>query len=107
MCGGKGMMMDPDAHPYHMNIIHHLPYGWSGCGNHSMWVWGLNQGRMASFGTQCSDPGFQPTSQIRAVMCGGNGMMTDPYALPLHMSVVITLHMFVADTRTIPCGFGA
>ena len=34
-----------------------------------------------------SDPGFQPTSQIWTGQCGGNGMMTDPYAHPQHMKV--------------------
>ena len=40
-------------------------------------------------------------------MCGGNVTKTDPYAHPLHISVVTTLHMLAVDAETIPCGFGA
>ncbi len=47
--GGNGMMMDPSAHQQLMNVLKHLVYVWSGCGNHSMWVWGLNQCTLTSF----------------------------------------------------------
>ncbi len=52
MYDGSGMMVDQSAHPQHtMNGLKHLVlvYGWSGCGNHSMWVLGLNQSTFASF----------------------------------------------------------
>ena len=42
-CGSSSMIVDPSAHPQHMNGLKHLLYAWSGCGNHSMWVWGLIQ----------------------------------------------------------------
>ena len=35
-----------------------------------------------------SDARFQPTCQIVANKCDGNGMMMDPYAHPQHMKVV-------------------
>ena len=41
--GGSGMMVDTSAHPQHMNILKLLVHVWSGCGNHSVCVWGLNQ----------------------------------------------------------------
>ena len=41
--GGSGTMVDPSAHQQPINVLKHLVYVWSGCGNHSMWVWGLNQ----------------------------------------------------------------
>jgi hypothetical protein len=41
--GSSGVMVDPSAHPHHMNGLKHLVYVWSGCGNHSMWVLGLIQ----------------------------------------------------------------
>jgi len=49
--GGSGMMVDQSAHPQpqHMNDLKYLVYVWSGCGNHSMWVLGLNQSTLASF----------------------------------------------------------
>jgi hypothetical protein len=37
------MMVDPSTHPQHMNGLKHLVYVYGGCGNHSIWVWGLNQ----------------------------------------------------------------
>ena len=40
---------DPSAHPQHMNDLKHLVCVWRGYGNHSMWVWGLNQCNMTSF----------------------------------------------------------
>jgi hypothetical protein len=45
------MMVDQSAHPQpqHMNDLKYLVYVWSGCGNHSMWVLGLNQSTLASF----------------------------------------------------------
>ncbi len=52
MYGGSGMMVDPSAHPQHtINSLKHLVlvYEWSGCGNHSMRVLGLNQSTLASF----------------------------------------------------------
>ncbi len=52
MYGGSGMMVDPSAHRQHtMDGLKHLVlvYVWSGCGNHSMWVLGLNQSTLASF----------------------------------------------------------
>ena len=48
-CGCNGMMMDPYAHPQHMKVVKHLSYDWRGWGNHSMWVWSLNQCTRASF----------------------------------------------------------
>jgi len=47
--GGNGMMMDPYPHPQHMKVVKHLSYNWRGGGNHSMWIWSLNQGTVASF----------------------------------------------------------
>jgi hypothetical protein len=43
------MMMDTNAHPQHMNVVKHFVYVLSGCGKHSMLVWGLNQCTMVSF----------------------------------------------------------
>jgi hypothetical protein len=40
--GSCGMMVDTSAHPLHLKRAKHLVYVWSGCGNHSMWVWGPN-----------------------------------------------------------------
>ena len=48
----NGMMVDSYPHPWHMKVIKHLSYHWSGCGNHYMWVWSLNQCTVASFGTK-------------------------------------------------------
>ncbi len=45
-CGG---VVNPSAHPQHMNDRKHLVYIWSGYGNHSMWIWGLNKCSMTSF----------------------------------------------------------
>ncbi len=39
----------PYPHPQHMKVVTHLVYVWSGCGNHSMWVWSLNHCTRASF----------------------------------------------------------
>ena len=47
--GGSGIMVYPSAHSQHMNVLKHLVYLRSGGGNHSMWVWGLNQCTMTSF----------------------------------------------------------
>ena len=49
--GGSGVMVDPSALPHHMNglKLKLLVYVWSGCGNHSMWVWGLNHCTLTSF----------------------------------------------------------
>jgi hypothetical protein len=47
--GGSGMMVDPSAHQQHMNGLKHLVYVWSGCGNHSRWVLGLNLCTLTSF----------------------------------------------------------
>ena len=47
--GGNGAKVDPSAHPQHMNGIKHLLYVWSGCENHIMWVWSLNQCTLTSF----------------------------------------------------------
>ena len=47
--GGSGMMVDPSAHPQHMNGLKHLVYVWSGCGNYSRWVRGLNHCTLTSF----------------------------------------------------------
>jgi hypothetical protein len=47
--GGSGVMVDPSAHPLHINGLKHNIYALSGCGNHSMWVWGLNQCTSTSF----------------------------------------------------------
>jgi hypothetical protein len=53
--GGNGMMMGPAAHSQLMKVLNHLVYVWSGCGNHSMWVWSLDQCTMILFSTQlCS-----------------------------------------------------
>ena len=53
MCGGNDCMMtDPCPHPLHVTIVNHLVYVWSGCGNHSMWVWSLNHCTRASFGAK-------------------------------------------------------
>jgi hypothetical protein len=43
------MLVDPFTHPQHMNDLKHLVCVWRGYGNHSMWVWGLNQCNMTSF----------------------------------------------------------
>ncbi len=47
--GYSCMMMDPSALPQHMNGLKHLVYVWSGCGNHYMWVRGLNHCTLTSF----------------------------------------------------------
>ncbi len=47
--GGSGVMVDPSPHPQHMNGLKHLVYVWSGCGSHSMWVFGLNRCTLTSF----------------------------------------------------------
>ena len=49
ICWYNGMMMDPYPHPQHMKVVKQLSYVWSGCGNHSMWVWSLNHCTRASF----------------------------------------------------------
>jgi hypothetical protein len=36
-------------HQLHMNVLKHPLYVWIRSGNHSMWVWGLNQCTMTSF----------------------------------------------------------
>ncbi len=47
--GGR-MTVDPSEHPQHMNILkQHLAYVLSGCGKHSMWIWGLNQCTLTSY----------------------------------------------------------
>jgi hypothetical protein len=47
---GNVFMVDPSAHQQLMNVLKHIAYvSWSGCGNHSMWVWGLNQCTLRSF----------------------------------------------------------
>jgi hypothetical protein len=33
------MVMDPSAHPQHMHIVKHLVHAYSGCENHSRWVY--------------------------------------------------------------------
>ena len=47
--GGSGMKVDPSANPLRINGLKHIVHVWSGCGNHSMWVWGLNQCTLTSF----------------------------------------------------------
>ncbi len=47
--GGSGVMVDPSAHPQHMNGLKRFVNVWSGCGNHSMWVWSLNYCTLSSF----------------------------------------------------------
>jgi hypothetical protein len=48
--GEGGTMVDQSAHdPQHTNVLKHLVNVWSECGNHSMWVWGLNQCTLTSF----------------------------------------------------------
>ena len=47
---GYGRMADPYPHPKHMKDMNHHSYAWSGCGNHSMWVWSLNCCMMPWFG---------------------------------------------------------
>ena len=49
--GGSGVMVDPSAHPQHMNGLKRFVNVWSGCGNHSMWVWSLNYCTLTSFVT--------------------------------------------------------
>jgi hypothetical protein len=49
MYGASGVMVDPSALPQHMNGLKLLVYIWSGCGNHSIWVWGLNHCTLTSF----------------------------------------------------------
>jgi hypothetical protein len=49
MCREYGMMMDPSAHPQHMNVLNHLEYVWRRCENHLMWVWSLNHCNMTLF----------------------------------------------------------
>ena len=53
----------------------------------AMWVWSLNQPTVVHL-VPSSDQGFQLTSQIWADMCGGYGMMMDPYPHPQHLKVV-------------------
>ena len=33
------------SHPQHMKVVKHLLYVWSGCDNHTMWLWSLNHCR--------------------------------------------------------------
>ena len=47
-----GMMTDPYPHPQHMKVVKHVVYIWSGCRNHSTWVWRLNHHTKASFSTK-------------------------------------------------------
>ena len=89
MKGGRnGMMMDPYPYPQHMKVVKYLSYVWTGCGNHSMWVWSVNHSAQGLHSTPTNDPGFQPTSQIWANKCGGSCMMMDPYPHPQHMKVI-------------------
>jgi hypothetical protein len=48
-CGGKSIMIDTPAHLQHMNVVNDFVYILSGCGKHSMLVWGMNQCSMVSF----------------------------------------------------------
>jgi hypothetical protein len=53
--GGDGMIMGPAAHPPLMKVLNHLVYVKSGCGNHFLWVWSLDQCTMILFSTEvCS-----------------------------------------------------
>ena len=40
-CHDNEVVMDPYAHPLHMNVVKHLVYVWPGCVIHSGWVWSL------------------------------------------------------------------
>jgi len=82
-------MMDPYPYPLQMKVVKRHVYVWRKSGIHSMWVWSrFNQCIMASFSTKQRPPGFQPTSQIWTIKCGGSGLMMDPYPHLLHMKVV-------------------
>jgi hypothetical protein len=47
--GEIGIMADSSAPPQHIYVPKLIIYVSSSCGNHSMWVWGLNQCTMTSF----------------------------------------------------------
>ena len=69
--GGNGIMVDPSAHPQHMNGLKDFVYVWSGCGNYSMWVWGINHCTLISFVALHCDPGNLPIPKIRDKKYGG------------------------------------
>jgi hypothetical protein len=85
----------------HMNVLKQLVHAWKGCGNHSMWVCGLNKCTMTSFVTQLQPKNFAKFFKFRAIMCGGSGMAVDPWAHPQHMNGL--KHIVYVN----PCGFGA
>jgi hypothetical protein len=84
-------MIDTPAHLQHMNVVNDFVYILSGCGKHSMLVWGFNQCTMVSswyhFSFRC-DLDFQPFLKIYSKECGGNSMMMDTPAHLQHMNVV-------------------
>ena len=85
--GGSGMVVDPSDHPQHMNNLKHLVYVWSGWGNYSKLILGLNQCTMTSFVAQLR-PRNLTNSRISRPTSVKVGMMVDPSAPPQHMIVL-------------------
>ena len=85
--GYSWVMVDPSALPQHMNSLKHLVYVWSGCGNHSMWVWGLNNPplhHLWPLSVTCEI--IQLLPNFCANKCGSSSMIVDPSAHPQHMN---------------------
>ena len=102
------MMVDPSAHPQHMNGLEHFVYVWSGCGNHSRLVWGLNHSTLASFEAQVVQSSKSSDSLNSAV----TSMVVVAWwwtHLLIHSIWMVSyiLHMYGVDMGTIPCGSGA
>jgi hypothetical protein len=103
---GNDMMMGPAAHPQLMNVLNHLVYVWSGCGNHSMSVWSLFHCTMVLFVTQLCSSNLAKISisgitdwrqwHDHGPSCPSNSSLVRKFSITLYMSGV--------DVGTIFCG---
>ena len=59
------MIVDPSAHPQHMNGLKHLVGVHGRCGNNSMWVWGLNQSTLTHLQPCCGPRNFLTPETLR------------------------------------------
>jgi hypothetical protein len=84
-------MIDTPAHLQHMNVVNDFVYILSGCGKHSMLVWGFNQCAMVSswyhFSFRC-DLEFQPYQNFLTKEYDSKSMMMDIAAHLQHTNAV-------------------
>ena len=105
--GGSGMMVDLSYHPQHTYVLIHLIIVRIGCGNHFMWVWGLNQCTLTSFVAKLL------TRKFTNSWCLGQTNMVEVAWWWIHLtipSIQMFYHilcMFGVDVETIPCESGA